>query len=388
MGTPVALWWNSFVNKSVAWRVLALLLGICLCLDASAAEGAAKKTAPAAPKAKAAAVALPTIIWRGDRASARVFMRELAKNYETAKKLRQNRIRAAVQHDLRGIDAVVEGSAYFAGSARGPAPGRVEEKQLTFYPVIWDALVPITSPKNPVSNVTLKQLFEIYLGHVTNWKELGGEDAPINLYAVASPTDGIEYSLRILLYHDGEQAVSVPRLYVNIEKLEEGIAIDPHALGISLLASVGSNHGLKALTVEGLSASPATITDGSYPLYTLLFLVAREDGKNAENVQKFVQYTSSDPVKALMRQHGLVPYSDAPNLVANENTRVAFIDAHLGTLAVAANTPTTPMSAPVATADFQVRTAPNSPAAQEAKDRAARAQLEKAAAKPEGTPAH
>ncbi|HET7779627.1 MAG TPA: substrate-binding domain-containing protein [Rudaea sp.] len=371
------------MNKSVAWRVLALLLGICLCLDASAAEGAAKK---AAPKAKASASALPTIIWRGDRATARAFVRELAKNYETAK---LGKVELQPFNTISGLDAVIEGSADIAGSARPPAPSRAEEKQLTFYPVLWDALVPITSPKNPVGNVTLKQLYEIYLGHVTNWKELGGEDAPINLYAVASPTDGIEYSLRNLLYHDGEQRVSVPRLYVNIEKLEEGIAIDPHAIGISLWASVHGNPALKAISVEGLSASQATITDGSYPLYTLLFLVAREDGKNVANVQKFVQYTSSDPVKALMRQHGLVPYADAPNLVANENTRVAFIDGHLGTLAVvAATTAATPVSAPVATADYLIRTAPNAPATQEAKDRAARVQLEKAAAKPETTPAH
>ena len=371
------------MNKSVAWRVLALLLGICLCLDASAVEGAAKKAAPAAPKAKAAA--LPTIVWRGDRATARAFVRELAKNYETSK---QGRIELQPFNTISGLDAVADGSADIAGSARAPDPTRVEEKQLTFYPVIWDALVPITSPKNPVSNVTLKQLYDIYLGHLTNWKELGGEDAPINLYAVASPTDGIEYSLRNLLYHDGGQAVSVPRLYVNIEKLEEGVAIDPHALGISLLASVSSNHGLKALTVEGLSASTATITDGSYPLYTLLFLVAREDGKNSENVQKFVQYTSSDPAKALMRQHGLVPYADAPNLVANENARVAFVDAHLGTQVVAATTGGTPVSAPVATADYLTRTAPNAPSTQEAKDRAARVQWEKAAATPEGKPTH
>ena len=376
------------MNKSVAWRVLALLLGICLCLDASAAESAAKAEGPAKkapPKAKAAAVALPTIIWRGDRATARVFVRDLAKNYETSK---QGRLELQPFNTISGLDAVADGSADIAGSARGPVPDRIEEKQLTFYPVIWDALVPITSPKNPASNVTLKQLYDIYLGHLTNWKELGGEDAPINLYAVASPTDGIEYSLRNLLYHDGEQRVSVPRLYVNIEKLEEGVAIDPHALGVSLLASVNGNKGLKALSVEGLSASQATITDGSYPLYTLLFLVAREDGKNSANVQKFMQYTSSDPVKELMRQHALVPYNDAPNLVANENTRVAFIDAHLGTQQAVAATGGTPVSAPVATADYLTRTAPNAPATQEAKDRAARLQLEKAAATPEATPAH
>jgi phosphate transport system substrate-binding protein len=372
-----------FVNKIVAWRVLALLLGICLCLDASAAE-AAKKAAPA--KAKATAVTLPTIIWRGDRATARAFVKELAKNYETSK---QGRIELQPFNTISGLDAVNEGSADIAGSARGPMPDREEEKQLTFYPVVWDALVLITSPKNPVNNVTLKQLYDIYLGRLTNWKELGGEDAPINLYAVASPLDGIEYSLRKLLYHHGDQAVSVPRLYVNVEKLEEGVAIDPHALGVSLLASVNNNHGVKRLAVEGLSASPATITDGSYPLYTLLFLVAREDGKNIANVQKFVEYTSSDPVKALMRQHDLVPYNDAPNLVANENARVAFVDSHLQLQAVASTTGETPVSAPVATADYLTRTAPNAPSTQEAKERAARAQAEKKSTEtPDAAPGH
>ena len=77
----------------------------------------------------------------------------------------------------------------------------------------------------------MKQLHDIYLGKITNWNELGGADEPINLYAVAGPLDGVEYSLRQLLYHHGDQAVSVPRLYVNIEKLEEGIAIDPQRPG-------------------------------------------------------------------------------------------------------------------------------------------------------------
>jgi phosphate transport system substrate-binding protein len=376
---------ESVVNKFAAWRVLALLLGICLCLDASAAE-AAKKAAPA--KAKAAAVTLPTIIWRGDRATARAFVRELAKNYETSK---QGRIELQPFNTISGLDAVNEGSADIAGSARGPMPDRAEEKQLTFYPVVWDALVLITSPKNPVASVTLKQLYDIYLGRLTSWKDLGGEDAPINLYAVASPLDGIEYSLRKLLYHNGDQAVSVPRLYVNVEKLEEGVAIDPHALGVSLLASVNGNHALKRLAVEGLSASPATITDGSYPLYTLLFLVAREDGKNFANVQKFLQYTTSDPVKALMRQHDLVPYADAPDLVTNEKARVAFIDSHLQPQTVASTAPSgeTRVSAPVATADYLVRTAPNAASTQEAKERAARAQAEKKSTdKPDGAPAH
>jgi phosphate transport system substrate-binding protein len=179
---------------------------------------------------------------------------------------------------------------------------------------------------------------------------------------------------------------------VNIEKLEEGIAIDPHALGVSTMSGVHSNHAVKMLTVEGLTASPETVADGSYPLYMLLFLVAREDGKNYPIVEKFVQFTGTDPVKAILRQHDLVPYADAPTLPGNENARVAFIDAHLQTQAVVAATGGTPVSAPVATADYLVRTAPNAPSTQEAKERAARAQAEKAAAgqapAAAGTPGH
>lgn len=373
------------MNKSVAWRVLALLLGICLCLDGVAAEGAAKKAAPA--KSKAAAVTLPTIVWRGDRATARAFVRQIAKDFETTK---QGKVELQPFNTISGLDAVNEGSADMAGSARPPMPDRPEEKQLTFFPVAWDGLALITSPKNPVNDVTLKQLYDIYLGRLTNWKDLGGEDAPINLYAVASPLDGVEYSLRNLLYHHGDQAVSVPRLYVNIEKLEEGVAIDPHALGVSMMSAVRANHGIKMLTVEGLTASPATVADGSYPLYMLLFIVAREDGKNYPIVEKFVQFAGSDPVKAILRQHDLVPYTDAPTLPGNENTRVAFIDTHINPAVVAVATPPqTPVSAPVATADYLVRTAPNAESTQEAKDRAARIQAEKAAAsKPDGTSGH
>jgi phosphate transport system substrate-binding protein len=296
---------------------------------------------------------LPTIVWRGDRASRARVRAELAKNYETSK---QGRIELQPFNTISGLDAVADGSADIAGSARGPGPDRVEEKQLTFYPVIWDALVPITSLKNPASNVTLKQLYDIYLGHLTNWKELGGEDAPINLYAVASPTDGIEYSLaQPAAITTASQRVSVPRLYVNIEKLEEGVAIDPHALGVSLLASVNGNKGLKALSVEGLSASPATITDGSYPLVYIVVSRCARDGKNFANVQKFMQYTSSDPVKELMRQHALVPYNDAPNLVANENTRVAFIDAPSGRRRLQRHARRLPCRRRFATADFLTR---------------------------------
>ena len=343
----------------------------------AAAKPATKKASAAAAKPKAPPPA-PAIIWRGDRATERAFMADLVKQYEAGK---LGKVTMQPFSTVSGIDAVHEGTADIAGSARPAMPGRVEETGMTFYPIAWDALVPITSPKNPVSNVTLHELYQIYLGHMTSWKDLGGADEPINLYAVAGPLDGVEYSLRRLLYHRGDQAVSVPRLYLNTAKLEEGITIDPHGLGFTTMSAVSANRAIKILSVEGFGPSTASVTDGTYPLYSILYLAARDDGKNHEAVEKFMKFANSDGGKVIVRKHNLVPYDDAPNLVGRDNERVAYIDAQISGAPVA-SVPATdrPVSAPMATADYLLRTQPNSVEAQEAKQRAAQVQADQKAA--------
>ena len=127
------------------------------------------------------------------------------------------------------------GTADLAGSAR-PSDGSPQNARLTFTPVAWNGLVIITQASNPISNLTLKQVHDIYYGKIHNWSEVGGRNAPIDVYAVASPGDGIEYSLRSLLFGRGNQPVAAPRLYVNTRKQEEGIALNPNGLGVAMLA--------------------------------------------------------------------------------------------------------------------------------------------------------
>ena len=364
--------------------LLLLLSGLGVAI---AAEPAAKKPAAAAAKsskktAKAKEPPLPTLLWRGDHNTARAFMRDMAADFEKSK---QGKVTLQPFSTISGLDAVHDGSADIAGSSRPPMLERAEENGTNFYPVAWDALVMITSPKNPVGNITLKQIHDIYLGHIKDWSELGGPPGEINLYGIAPPLDGSEYSLRDLIFHHGDQAVAVPRLYVNVDKLEEGMALDPHGLGVSTLSSAHANPGLKMLTVEGIAASTASVADGSYPLYSRLFLAARDDGRNNDVVQKFIAYTKTEPAQAILRRHALVPYGEAPNLPAHDAERVAFIDARVypGQVFAAAAAPLdstpTPVSAPVATADALRRDAPTSERALEAKYRVEQLKAEKAA---------
>jgi phosphate transport system substrate-binding protein len=368
-------------------RLLGLFVGVGALLGAMNIQAAETKAAPAKAPAKKAAAKAPAvtpaeaIVLRGDHSTTRS-LKDLVKAYEAGK---HGAVTVQPFSTISALDAVNSGTADIAGSARVAMTERAEEKGTNFYPVAWDAVVPIVSYDNPVSNISLKQLHDLYLGRVNNWSELGGPSGGINLYSISAPLDGVEFSARFLLFHFGDQQVSAPRLYVNVEKLEEGIVIDPHGIGFSTFSGVASNPKIKMLAVEGVRASIATISDGSYPLYSALYLASRDDSKKHDDVTQFVTFAGSEQGREILRKHDLVPYADVPDLINKQDTRIAFINDRVfstsGVAATAVASTGTPVSAPNATAQALQRVAPTSERTAEAKDRAARA----SAAKADGT---
>jgi phosphate transport system substrate-binding protein len=268
------------------------------------------------------------LVWRGDITTARGVVIDVAKAWEKSGK---GKFELQPFNTASGIDAVVKGTADIAGSAR-PAVGPAEQS-LTFTPVAWDALVMVTYPSNPVSNITLKQLHEIYMGHITNWKDLGGADQPINLYAVASPADGVEYSMRRLLFGRGNQPVAAPRLYVNVAKLEEGVTLDKQGLGATTLAGVASNKKVKILSIDGVTPSASTVASGAYVLYTEIYLVTNDTNPKAAEIKEFLSFVTSGTGSSLLRSHSLVPYADGASLASGDAARRATIASTVGTRA-------------------------------------------------------
>ncbi len=234
-----------------------------------------------------ASAAEDELLWRGDHATARTIMDELAKEYAKEKK---GKITLQPFSTVSGLDAVAQGTADIAGSARPKYTKRPEEAGINFVPVALDAAVLIAYPKNPVQSLTLHQVFDLYYGRITNWSAVGGEPKDVNLYGIAAPLDGVEFSVRDLVFRNGDQRVAIPRLYLNTTKLEEGVSIDPAGIGLSTLASIHSNPAVKALAIEGISATPATIADGSYPLYITLYLAAKADSPKQAAIDRFIAF--------------------------------------------------------------------------------------------------
>lgn len=330
------------------------------------------------------ATAEDALIWRGDQTTGRAIMQDIAKQYAKDKK---GKIVLQPFSTVSGLDAVANGSADIGGSARGKYARRAEEANINFVPVALDAVVPITHPRNPVSNLTLKQLHDIYYGRITNWKDLGGEDKPIDLYAIAAPLDGVEFSMRQLIFNNGDQRVAAPRLYLNTAKLEEAIALDPAGLGLSTLASVHANKGVKMLSIEGVAASTTTVANATYPLYITLYSASRVDSPKQAEIDRYLAFLATPAAKEILRRHQLIPYSDAGNTIANDATRTVFINEHLGreaassavVAAAAAIAAPTPVSVPGAALEAKSRIAPTAESTEAARATLARAEEKKTA---------
>ena len=288
-----------------------LLLGACLAAPAVA------KTTHHPVHHKAAKSKEPALVWRGDVTTAHGVVTEMAKLWE---KDGHGRVELQPFNTASGIDAVAAGTADIAGSAR-PSDGSPEDSHLTFTPVAWDGLVMVANPANPVRSLTLRQLHEIYFGKITNWKDVGGRDAPIDLYAVISPNDGVEYSLRSLLFGRGDQQISAPRLYLNTKALEEGIALNPNGLGLSTLSNVTGDPKLRMIPIDGTAPTVANIADGSYPLYIPLFLVTNPNSPKVAQTQAFIDFLQTDKAKTVLRDHSVLPYQDGIGLVAKDEER-------------------------------------------------------------------
>ena len=267
-----------------------------------------------------------TLIWRGDDATANAVMSEVGKAWTKAG---HGKIELQPFNTASGIDAVSSGTADLAGSAR-PSDGSPENVRLTFTPVAWNGLVIITQAANPISNLTLKQVHDIYYGKIHNWSEVGGRNAPIDVYAVASPGDGLEYSLRTLLFGRGNQPVAAPRLYVNTRKLEEGIALNENGFGVAMLAGIVGNPKIKAIPINGHAATAANIANGSYPLFIPLYLVTNPTGPKASEAQAFVAFLQTEPAQAALREHGVLPYQDGTQLATMDAVRRSTILAEVG----------------------------------------------------------
>lgn len=285
--------------------------------------------APAQHSSRHRADSASVLVVRGDQVSTDGVVEAVAKAYaETG----DGRLDVQPFSTISGIDYAVQGKVDIAASARPAAitADRHQESGLTFTPVAWDALVFITNASNPVNNLSLKQVRDIYYHQTTNWAKLGGRDEKIDLEGVFQDLDGVEYSFRQLMFGDGDFQAKAPRQLINIDSLQSDVALNTKGLALSTLAHARRQSGIKILSIEGVHPSLATLASGQYPLPMTIYLAYKPDSPKLAQIQQFLAFLGGAKAGEILRSHDLLPYAQATALNAKTTLdRVNTVGAYL-----------------------------------------------------------
>ncbi len=252
-----------------------------------------------------------TLFWAGCGITKKAFMKELAAAY-TAKT--GVRINLAGGGATRGIRDTVAGKVDIGGTCRMTLPGSEKsELYASLHPVAWDALAIIAHPSNPVSNLSMQQIRAIYTGKITNWKQLGGRDAEINLYIRRGKISGVGYAIRQYIFKNSGMEFISSHIVKSSGPLEKACEKDPYAMGITGISSARKRN-VKILKFDGKSPTFENVKNGSYGLYRPLYLVTSP--RPSQQAKDFIKFASSREGRKIIRENHTVPYLDAPQLMS------------------------------------------------------------------------
>lgn len=199
-----------------------------------------------------------------------------------------------------GITAVSEGRCDIGLSSR--ALKEEEKNGLQETIVALDGIAVIVNPANPVSDLTLEQIAQVYTGAITNWKDLGGNDAQIVVIgreAGSGTRDGFESITKT-----AEKCVYRQELTSTGDVITT-VSQNPDAIGYASLASV--KESVKALQVGGVAPSEAAVQDGTYAIQRPFVVVTRTDKPLSAAAQAFFEYITSPQANEIVAAAGAVP---------------------------------------------------------------------------------
>ena len=254
-----------------------------------------------------------TINWAGCGITKKAFMQELAVEYEKRTGIKIN---LAGGGATAGIRKAAAGEIDIGGACRTSLAGNAQERDAHQIPIAWDALVVIVNQDNPVENLSLHQLQRVYLGKITSWKQLGGNDAPIDLYIRRGKMSGVGRTLRELVFHNFEQDFKASYVMKSSGPVEKGVVKNINGIGVTGISSA-KRREVKILKLNGKAPSYDNIKTGHYVLYRPLYLVTKV-GKRDQKGRDFIRFALSREGQEIIRSQGTVPYSEAMALVMKQ----------------------------------------------------------------------
>ena len=198
-----------------------------------------------------------------------------------------------------GITGASEGTLDIGLSSRAL---KEDETGLVGTTFALDGIAIIVNNENTVTDLSLEQIKGLADGTITNWSEVGGPDAPVVLIgreAGSGTRDGFESIVGV------EDVCVYDQELTSTGAVIAAVAANPNAFGYASLSAVDEK--VKAVTVDGVEASEATVQDGSYKVQRPFVFVTKEGAELSDAVKGFIDFALSEDAHQLIIDAGAVP---------------------------------------------------------------------------------
>jgi len=205
-----------------------------------------------------------------------------------------------------GIAALIDGTVEIADASRPIKDKEIEsakEKGVNPYTniVARDGIAVVVHPSNSIDKISIDQIKGIYTGEINNWKQLGGKSEEI--VVISRDNSSGTYAVFNKLTLDGAKVRQDAVTVASNNAAAQTVSQTPGAIGYIGLGYLSER--VKALKVNGVKPTNATVNSGDYTLARPLFMYT--DGKPEGLAKKFIDFIMSSEGQKIVEELGFVP---------------------------------------------------------------------------------
>lgn len=163
-----------------------------------------------------------------------------------------------------------------------------------------DGIVIAVNKENTIDDLTTEQLHDIFAGKITNWKEVGGKDAEINVITREDGSGTLDAFEKLVM--DKDKILSTAVVQSSTEAVKQSVAQDANAIGFVSYASMSDD--VKGLKVNGVAISDETIADGTYKLQRPFLFLTK--GKPSGEVKKFIDWINTEEGTKILKEEKII----------------------------------------------------------------------------------